>query len=252
MTAMTGANAAGVAPSWRRADGSLPVPGRIRRVNIERLLDAAETVFAAKGYGGATTAAIARHAGLPKANLHYYFRTKEQIYRAVLNRILGLWLAAFDPPATGDDPASVLEAYIRAKIRLSREHPEASRIFACEILSGAAHIRGYLVGDLRRWVERQTELMRGWIARGLMDPIDPLHLLFVIWAATQTYADFDAQIRAVTGKRVQRQEDYRRAADTVVQLVLKGCGVRQGTGRPLASIQAPAAAAATTEGDEAR
>ncbi len=227
MAATTAAIAETDAPRRRRADRSLPTAGRIRRANVERLLDAAEAVFAEKGYGGATTAAIALRAGLPKANLHYYFRTKEQIYRAVLDRILGLWLAAFDPATAGDDPAAVLEAYIRAKIRLSREHPQASRVFAREILSGALHIRGYLVGDLRRWVERQSELMRGWIERGLMDPIDPVHLLFVIWAATQTYADFDAQIRAVTGKRAQSHEDYTRAADTVVQLVLKGCGVQR-------------------------
>lgn len=227
MAATTAAITEADAPRRRRADRQLSSTGRIRRANVERLLDAAEAVFADKGYGGATTAAIAERAGLPKANLHYYFRTKEQIYRAVLDRILGLWLAAFDPASAGDAPAAVLEAYIRAKIRLSREHPQASRVFAREILSGATHIRGYLVGDLRRWVERQAELMRGWIARGLMDPIDPVHLLFVIWAGTQTYADFDAQIRAVTGKRAQSHEDFSRAADTLVQLVLKGCGVRQ-------------------------
>lgn len=226
MAATTAAITEADVPRRRRPDRQLSSTGRIRRANVERLLDAAEAVFAEKGYGGATTAAIAERAGLPKANLHYYFRTKEQIYRAVLDRILGLWLAAFDPASAGDDPAAVLEAYIRAKIRLSREHPQASRVFAREILSGATHIRGYLVGDLRRWVERQAELMRGWIARGLMDPIDPVHLLFVIWAATQTYADFDAQIRAVTGKRAQSHEDFSRAADTLVQLVLKGCGVR--------------------------
>jgi TetR/AcrR family transcriptional regulator len=226
MAATTAAISGADSSRRRRADRPVASTGRIRRANVERLLDAAEAVFAEKGYGGATTAAIALRAGLPKANLHYYFRTKEQIYRAVLDRILGLWLAAFDPATAGDDPAAVLEAYIRAKIRLSREHPQASRVFAREILSGATHIRGYLVGDLRRWVERQALLMRGWIARGLMDPVDPVHLLFVIWAATQTYADFDAQIRAVTGKRAQSHEDYTRAADTLVQLVLKGCGVR--------------------------
>lgn len=226
MAATTAAITGADAPRRRRAERQLSSTGRIRRANVERLLDAAEAVFAEKGYGGATTAAIALRAGLPKANLHYYFRTKEQIYRAVLDRILGLWLAAFDPATAGDDPAAVLEAYIRAKIRLSREHPQASRVFAREILSGATHIRAYLVGDLRRWVERQAELMRGWIARGLMDPIDPVHLLFVIWAATQTYADFDAQIRAVTGKRAQSHEDFSRAADTLARLVLKGCGVR--------------------------
>ena len=101
-------------------------PGRIRRANEALLLDAAEAEFAEAGFAGASTAAIAARAGLPKANLHYYFGNKEAIYRAVLDRILKLWLQAFDPGTAGDDPAEVLEAYIRAKVRHSREHPLAS------------------------------------------------------------------------------------------------------------------------------
>jgi TetR/AcrR family transcriptional regulator len=216
----------------RRRGEPAPAAGRIRRANEAILLDAAESVFAERGYGGTSTAEIARRAGMPKANLHYYFRTKDDIYRAVLDRILTLWLAAFDPSAAEDEPAAVLEAYIRAKIRLSREHPQASRVFANEILRGAPAIRGFLVGDLRRWVERQTEVMRGWIDEGRMDPVDPVHLLFLIWAATQTYADFDPQIRAVTGKRKLSAADYESAAATIVQVVLRGCGVASGPAKP--------------------
>lgn len=200
-------------------------PGRIRRANEALLLDAAEAVFAESGFAGASTAAIAARAGLPKANLHYYFGTKEAIYRAVLDRILGLWLQSFDPGTAGDDPAAVLEAYIRAKVRHSRDHPLASRVFAGEMLRGAPVIRGFLSGQLRPWVERQAALIRRWIAEGRMEPVDPLHLLFMIWAATQTYADFDAQIRIVTGRRRQSRADFEAAADTIVQVVLKGCGL---------------------------
>jgi TetR/AcrR family transcriptional regulator len=214
-----------MARAVERRDEPAPA-GRIRQVNVVRLLDAAEAVFAEQGFGGATTAAIALRAGLPKANLHYYFGTKEAIYRAVLDRILALWLSAFDPLQEGQDPARVLEAYIRAKMRHSQEHPQASRVFASELLRGAPVIRGFLEGELRQWVERQAAVMRGWVEAGLMDPVDPVRLLFLIWAATQTYADFDVQIRAVTGRRAQSRADFERAADTVVAVVLKGCGVR--------------------------
>ena len=44
-------------------------------------------------------------------------------------------------------------------------------------------------------------------------------LLFLIWAATQTYADFDVQIRAVTGRRSQTRADFDRAADTIVVVI---------------------------------
>ena len=205
-------------------DGN-PRPGRIRRQNEARILAAAETVFAEKGFEGATTAEIAAAAGLPKANVHYYFATKEAIYRAVLDRILTLWLAAFDPAAAGDDPAAVLAAYIAAKMRHSREHPAASRVFAMEIMRGAPVIRGFLEGELRAWVQRQAGLMQRWAAEGRMDPVDPVHLLFLIWAATQTYADFDTQICAVRGQARQRGDDFERATATLTRIVLKGCGV---------------------------
>src|SRR3546814_3594153 len=58
-------------------------PGQIRVRNRALILAAAEEVFATQGYRGATTAAIAKKAGLPKANVHYYFGTKEALYAAV-------------------------------------------------------------------------------------------------------------------------------------------------------------------------
>jgi TetR/AcrR family transcriptional regulator len=58
----------------------------IRRENERAILEAAEKVFAEAGFGGATMQLIADMAGLPKANLHYYFATKEDLYRASCSR----------------------------------------------------------------------------------------------------------------------------------------------------------------------
>jgi TetR/AcrR family transcriptional regulator len=49
--------------------------------------------------------------------------------------------------------------------------------------------------------------------------------MFSIWAATQTYADFDWQISAVTGKAKLDDADYEAAAQTIIRLVLKGCAL---------------------------
>ncbi|MGH6932238.1 MAG: TetR family transcriptional regulator, partial [Dongiaceae bacterium] len=65
-------------------------PGAKRVAAEARILKAAEEVFATAGFSGARTAAIAKRAGVPKANLHYYFRTKEELYRRVLESILNV------------------------------------------------------------------------------------------------------------------------------------------------------------------
>lgn len=60
----------------------------IRRRNIDKILQAAEQVFAAKGYGATSMGDIAEQAQLPRSNLHYYFSTKDELYRAVLQDLL--------------------------------------------------------------------------------------------------------------------------------------------------------------------
>jgi len=199
--------------------------GRIRQVNEAGILRAAEKVFARAGYAGATMAEIAACAGMAKSNLHYYFGTKREIYRAVLTHILALWLAPTDGICVERDPKSALGEYIDAKMRLSASHPDASRVFAGEILHGAPEIGDVLRGELRALIEAKAEVIRHWIAMGRMAPVDPHHLFFTIWAATQTYADFDAQVCAVLDVPALDGEGMRRAAEHVKGLVLRGCGL---------------------------
>jgi len=207
-----------------------PAAGRIRRDNERVILAAAEAEFAQHGYKGATTAAIARRAGLPKANVHYYFGTKHDLYTRVLGNIVDLWLSAFAAISPEDDPAEALGAYIRAKVMYSKSRPLASRLFAQEVLRGAPHIKTYLATELRLWVERKAGVLRAWAAQGRMDPVDPVHLIFMIWAVTQHYADFDAQVLAVMDRESLDDADYERVADSVTAIILKGCGITTGKG----------------------
>jgi TetR/AcrR family transcriptional regulator len=197
----------------------------IRASNQARILLAAEEIFASRGFAGATTAAVAARAGLPKANVHYYFRTKQALYRAVLTDILAAWLAELDVLQPEADPAAALRQYIRAKIAYSRARPFASKVFANELLHGALEIGAFLGGAMKAEVDAKAAVIRQWAAEGRILPIDPYHLLFVIWAATQTYADFDCQVAAVLGKRALQPADFERAAETTVALVLRGLGL---------------------------
>jgi TetR/AcrR family transcriptional regulator len=196
--------------------------GQVREANETRLLDAAETIFAKSGFRGATTAAIAARAKLPKANLHYYFRTKEELYRAVLANVLGLWMDELDRFRPEREPAEVFAEYIAAKMRWSQTRPNASKVFANEILHGAAFLDGFLSRDLRQRVERYADVVRYWIKAGKMAPIDPTYLVFQLWAMTQHYADFEVQVRAVLGRDKLGDADFAAASENIVTLVLRG------------------------------
>ncbi|MFQ5624148.1 MAG: TetR family transcriptional regulator C-terminal domain-containing protein [Paracoccaceae bacterium] len=172
---------------------------RIQREKTEAILSAALDVFSNQGFRGATVDQIAAAAGISKPNLLYYFESKEAIHKTLLARLLDAWL---DPlrglDADGDGPTEIA-GYIRRKLEMSRDFPRESRLFANEILQGAPHITSEITGPLKELVDEKTEVIRSWIRSGQIADVDPYHLIFSIWATTQHYADFDAQVKAVLG-----------------------------------------------------
>lgn len=173
---------------------------RIQRDNRERILTAALAAFARDGFRGATVDRIAAEAGMSKPNLLYYYPTKERMYLAVLDRVLSTWLDPLRAMDPGGDPVEEILAYVHAKLAMAAAHPEASRLFAGEVMRGAPVLGGELAGPLRALVEEKAAVIRGWIEAGRLAPHDPMHLVFSIWATTQHYADFATQVRAVTGR----------------------------------------------------
>lgn len=195
---------------------------RIQAVNEERILDAGLEVFSSYGFRGATVDQIAALAGMTKPNLLYYFRRKQDIYLAVLNRIHETWLQPLEAVDPDGDPAREITAYIDRKLEMSRDSPKASRLFAMEIMQGAPVLGPVLSGRLRKLVDAKAAVIRRWVAEGRLAPIDPYHLIFMIWATTQHYADFAVQIRAILGARAERRSHFDIARATLDQVLVKG------------------------------
>ena len=199
--------------------------GQIRQANELLILAAAEKVFARAGFGGAAMAAIAEASGLPKANLYYYFGSKEDLYRAVLAHILNDWLKPIACITNDAEPRAAIEQYIRAKMALARLRPDGSKVFANELLHGALVVRALLETDLHDLVASKAAVIQSWIDAGRMAKLNGTHLFFTIWAATQTYADFDVQVGAVLGRDELTAKDHDEATEHVVSLILRGCGL---------------------------
>ena len=196
----------------------------IRRENERLILDAAERVFAEAGFGGATMQLIADLAGLPKANLHYYFPTKEALYRRVVQNIFEIWL---DAASSFDDAAGPIEgigAYVEAKMEISRRHPHGSKVWAAEVMHGAPVIQDYLETTLRDWTNGRISVIQRWIDQGQMAPINPRHLLYMLWATTQHYADFGHQIETLNADHPLTDQQWRDATDSVKAIILRGIG----------------------------
>jgi TetR/AcrR family transcriptional regulator len=170
---------------------------RIQQRNRRKILDAALEVFSAHGFGGATLDQIAEAAGLSKPNILYYFTGKEEIHLTLLNQLMETWLDPLVSMDADGDPLEELLAYVSRKVEMARDLPRESRLFANEILQGAPRMGPHLESHLKPLFLEKCAVIQTWVDAGKVAPVDPRHLIFSIWATTQHYADFDAQVQAL-------------------------------------------------------
>ncbi len=195
---------------------------RIQGINRGIILDAALDVFSTYGFRGSTIDQIAEKAGMSKPNLLYYFPRKEDIYVTVLEKTLEDWLTPFRNIDPDGDPVEELRKYTVSKLQMSASQPASSRLFANEILHGAPAIQEFLKTHLKRLVDEKAGVIRQWIDEGRLAPVDPYHLIFMIWATTQHYADFDVQVRAILPEETRRPDFFERTAEAVLAVLLNG------------------------------
>jgi TetR/AcrR family transcriptional regulator len=192
----------------------------------EAILAAALETFSQFGIHGTRLEQVAELAGVSKTNLLYYYPSKEVLYVAVLRQILDIWLAPLKAFREEFTPLVAIQEYIRLKLEVSRDYPQASRLFCLEMLQGAPLLKEELTGGVKALVDEKSAIIAGWVASGKLAAVDPHHLIFMIWAATQHYADFSAQVEAVTGKTLKDEVFFQSTAENVQRMIIEGIRLR--------------------------
>ncbi|MDX3928527.1 MAG: TetR family transcriptional regulator C-terminal domain-containing protein [Shinella sp.] len=195
---------------------------KVRARNVRRIVKAAIAVFSRKGFDGTRIAEIAATAGLPKANIYYYFSSKEEIYSAIITQLIAGWDDALSHIRPDREPEEALSAYIRAKLDYSRRHPEESRLFAGEIIQGARFLTRRDRAHMRSTTEKYVPIVDGWIRDGRVQAVSPHHLFIMLWSMTQFYADFELLAADALGRKKLKAEDFEEAADTITRTILDG------------------------------
>jgi TetR/AcrR family transcriptional regulator len=152
----------------------------------QRILDAAETVFAERGYGAATTREIASRAGIGKRMLFYYFASKQAVYRAVLDRVVEGLVAIHQRFRTDPGPIGLAEAMEGITLFAAANLP-AVRVLTREIMDGGPHVEELVrehLGPL--FAGGAVEVARN-MEQGIFRPTDPMHVLVNVAGITLYY-----------------------------------------------------------------
>jgi AcrR family transcriptional regulator len=102
----------------------------------ERILDAAEDLFALKGYKGTSLGDVAERVGIRSPSLYNHFRNKEALYRAVLTRLLDDFAAPMEELTQGPISDQRLQDWLETIVRKHHANPNLARLLQHAALSG--------------------------------------------------------------------------------------------------------------------
>lgn len=167
----------------------------------DKILNAAEEVFAMNGFGGARTADIAKAAGVNKALLHYYYKNKEGLYHAVMDRLLfDLIKIAQDVLKKGLKGDRLVEGLFDAFFDYAAKHRHFARLTTVE---GAGSQSRYLENTLRNFFrplfERACDHLDNEAKKGRLKNVDAHNFLITIYLAILSFFSDSRFISAITG-----------------------------------------------------
>lgn len=191
----------------------------------ESILAEAERQFARFGFEGVSLDSIAATLDLSRQNLLYHWPSKEDLYRAVLDSVMGEWMANMNAIAEADDPKAAIESYVADKLRFSRERPSGNAVFTREIMAGAPRYTEVLRAQVMPLLHADVERFERWAAEGLIQQVDFTHLMFLIWSSTQAYADLAPQFALYMGKPRLEEADFEAARVLITSLIWRSLAV---------------------------
>lgn len=194
----------------------------------ERILQAAQKEFAARGFSGARMEVIAKAAAINKAMLFYYFASKENLYRTVLFKAFGEifgQIGRFVSPSL--TPRLFLEKFPEIYIRFIVRHPDLVRIMVFDLIHNPDNVTAAMAGIVRDKTaftpQPLLDLIPEWHRQGLTSEADPLHFMMNIIALSVFSIIGKPLVEAVSGIKVKNDDDFlRKRIASVVNVLQRG------------------------------
>lgn len=152
-----------------------------KKETIDRIVEAAASIFAETGYEGARVDEIADRAGVNKAMIYYHIGDKKALYTRVLHEVFGdtaeRMAGNINRAAT---PVEKIRAYIHSIGQTLENHPHLPRIMMRELASGGLNLPEIVAGDLASIIGLVGEVIKQGNIQGIFKSFDPLVLHLMV------------------------------------------------------------------------
>jgi TetR/AcrR family transcriptional regulator len=182
----------------------------------ERILSAAGDVFIEKGLSGARMQEIADRAGINKTLLHYYFRTKKNIYARILGKVFTTFFAQIEEAfSEGGSFPTVLRRFIDRLLDLLNANPRVPLFLMQELAQGGTIARNILVNTLSRQrltlPQRLIALIEQEQRAGHLGPVDPIQFMTTVLGSCIYFFAAEPIVSEVLAS-IQPEKPFDRAA----------------------------------------
>lgn len=195
----------------------------------QRILDAAQEVFAERGYAGGSTREISARAGIGKRMLFYYFANKDAVYRAVLERVIA-GLVQIHAQFRGDPGPIGLAEAVEGMTFFAAQNLPAVKVWMREIIDDGPHLEGlvreHIVPLFGLAGEEVTRNMRA----GVFRTGDPMHVLLNVGGLTLFYFLILPMLPFVWNKDPLAPEVLAERARAVRDMLMLGLAAPAGRG----------------------
>jgi TetR/AcrR family fatty acid metabolism transcriptional regulator len=205
----------------------------------ERILTAAERIFAKHGFFAARVSEIAKEAGVADGTIYLYFKSKDDLlislFESRMSQVNAALEAAIEAEAKAT-PSRQLHAFIRTYLKLVHDEPAAAEVLTIELRQSSKFMKEYDNPQFVAFLRMLGAIISAGQDKGEIDPSIPSHVaarmifgmldeLSLAWVLSKT------TISTGTPGTRPKKFDIVRAADWVVALVTNG--LANGVDRPV-------------------
>lgn len=169
------------------------------------MLQAALECFGAFGFEGTSTRAVAERAGTTHSLLLYHFESKDKLWQATIEDVIGRYKAEFEQRLAlvdQSDPAACLRAFVENFVRFSARVPQLHRIMTMESTQGSDRIHWVIDAHLRESFNHVRDLIHRGQMLGQVRDGDAARLYYAIIGLAGTLLSVSTEFRLLTGRDV--------------------------------------------------
>jgi TetR/AcrR family transcriptional regulator, fatty acid metabolism regulator protein len=193
----------------------------------ERILAAAERIFARHGFFAARVSEIAKDAGVADGTIYLYFKSKDDLLISLFENRMKQVNAALTSAIAGLSPLAQLRAFVRTYLQLIHDEPAAAEVLTIELRQSSKFMKEYDNLQFADFLRTLGGIIAAGQEQGVVDTVIPAHI-----AARMIFGMLDELSLAwVLGKQPAaagtrpKKFDIVRAADWVVALLTSGLSV---------------------------